>query len=85
MHDRSMFNMVANSIRGGLSFVNTKFMTTEKSLWDYILYKDLNNMYGFAQTLPLPVGSYKWETDPSFVYHTWMKWTLTQKTGYISE
>ena len=80
-----MFNMVSDSIRGGLSFVNTKFMTTENSVSDYILYIDLNNMYGISQSLPLPQGSYKWEVDYSFVYDQWKEWSLDQSRGYIIE
>lgn len=85
MHDRSMFNMVSDSIRGGLSFVNTKFMTTENSSSDNILYIDLNNMYGISQCLPLPQGSYKWEVDNSFVFDQWRNWSLNQTRGYIIE
>ena len=74
MHDIDMINMVKRSIRGGLSFVNTRHFSvageSEKRasmLADNpdvsVVYVDANNLYGAAMSHPMPLKDFAWMTE----------------------
>ena len=82
--DPTMIQMFESNIRGGVSFVNnrhTKMIPGETE----IMYVDANNLYGFAQCLPLPVGGYAWLDASSFPLKKISDMSLHQPVGYIFE
>jgi hypothetical protein len=44
-----------------------------------------NNLYGWAQCLPLPIGFYKWVSERKKKELKWMEMTRDQEIGYIVE
>jgi len=73
LSDPDMLLMIEQCIRGGVSMIskryakaNNKYMgenfnPKEKS--KFIQYLDVNNLCGWAMSLPLPVRGFKWMTD----------------------
>ena len=67
--DVNMYNLVQRGIRGGVSYIATKYAKANnkemKDLYDpdkpssYISYIDMNNLYGCAMIQPLPIGDFK--------------------------
>ena len=65
MHDLDMIYLVKHSIRGGLSYVSTRFadivdMEQKTGQKHCILYVDANSLYGCSMSHKLPVGEYSW-------------------------
>ena len=68
--DIDMYNFVAKSVRGGLSYIchrkaeaNNHHLNPNMSQYEkpsYIGYFDANNLYGWSMLKPLPVGGYQW-------------------------
>jgi len=67
-----MLEMIKNSMRGGISIIthryskaNNKYMKNynpnEENKYD--IYLDANNLYGWAMSQYMPVGSYKWDNE----------------------
>ena len=71
LHDPEMVHMLQSNIRGGLSFINTRYFDTEerenheekKLRASTITYLDANNLYGKAMSCALPLRSYRWMTS----------------------
>lgn len=71
--DEKMYNFFQSSIRGGLAQVshkyaeaNNKYMLSydcEKSE-SYIMYYDVNNLYGWAMSECLPIDGFEWDLNP---------------------
>lgn len=78
--DIDMFLFVERGIRGGVSQCSNRFAeSNNKYLPDYkedeqekfITYFDVNNLYGYGMTMPLPYGAFEWvedveQKDPNF-------------------
>lgn len=91
-----MHTFIKNGIRGGItqcsnrqSVVNNKYMT---SIYDsskpssYLMYLDVNNLYGWAMSQYLPYGGFKWFTDlDRDNVNKIMKTTSDSSIGYILE
>ena len=60
--DQEMTLLFENSIRGGVSYVNTRHVDVEKE-GGIIEYYDANNLYGKAQMEFLPMGNYRWLSE----------------------
>ena len=67
-----MYLMIENSIRGGISTISNRYSKSNNPLLEdfdpsepttYITYLDANNLYGSAQSEPLPVGDFKFLTS----------------------
>ena len=72
MTDIDMFQFIEKGMRGGFSYIanryvkaNNKYMNeyNVKAPSKYIIYLDANNLYGWAMSLYLPTGNFKWMTD----------------------
>jgi len=69
--DPEMYLMIENSVRGGISTISNRYSKANNPLLEdfdcskpttYITYLDANNLYGSAQSEPLPVGEFKFLT-----------------------
>ena len=72
LSDYDMLLMFEQGTRGGISTItkrysvaNNKYMKCydEDGENKYLMYLDANNLYGWAMSLPLPVGEFKWMSD----------------------
>ena len=95
--DIDMLHWIKSNIRGGLSYVNTRYIDVEAERQervkhgmkpDYsLLYVDANNLYGAAMRFPMPVGDYKWlkKRERENVLKNINSLTVEDATGYIFE
>ena len=60
--DQEMTLLFENSIRGGVSYVNSRLVDVAKE-GGIIEYYDANNLYGKAQMEYLPMGNYRWLSE----------------------
>ena len=68
--DPDQYLFFEQSIRGGvsasfkrLSCANNRYMGDKfdpEKLEKYIIYLDMNNLYGFSMSQPLPIGEFRW-------------------------
>ena len=67
--DVDMLTMVERGIRGGLSVVSKRYCKANNpnvadydptSEQNHIVYLDVNNLYGYAMSKPLPLGDFEW-------------------------
>ena len=95
-----MIQMIQSGIRGGISFINTRYKSVKNKM-DYenekkggetllndrgaIKYIDANNLYGHAQMGKLPYSNYKWVPDYCLDTFNVSKIDLNSDIGYILE
>jgi len=90
MHDPEMIEMVRRGIRGGVSFISTRFVDV-KALSDKFktpyscLYADCNNLYGHAMKMKLPVGQYEFMSQEELDNFDPMSVDPDDEHGYILE
>ena len=72
MTDVDMFQFIEKGLRGGISYIanrhgeaNNMYMSGYDSskLSKYIMYLDVNNLYGYAMCQCLPTGGFRWMTE----------------------
>ena len=65
--DPNIYLMIENSMRGGIAVISKRHALANNPYVDgydesqptsYITYLDANNLYGYAQSEPLPVGDF---------------------------
>lgn len=66
--DQSIYEFIDRGKRGGVSTITTRYAKAKnpymfgydpKKEVSYIMYLDANNLYGWAMSLPLPVGNFR--------------------------
>ena len=67
-----MVQFIERGIRGGVSFINTRYLNTKaRHKNEEIHYIDANNLYGNAQTSMLPYNNYFWLSRKCFETYDW--------------
>jgi len=64
LRDIEMYEWFESGIRGGMAFVNQHHAEREVNKSE-LLYIDVNNLYGWALSEPLPYSNFKWINDPT--------------------
>lgn len=82
MSDPDMINLFESSLRGGVSYVTERHVETDEKTNTNLIYVDVNNLYGKAQTYPMPTGDFKWEDIGEFEDYDWAAADLDGETGY---
>ena len=80
--DPDMLFMVESNIRGGLSYINTRYINVENTD-DCLVYVDANNLYSWAQSQKLPISNYEWLTDEEIDLIDWKNINEEDDVGYI--
>ena len=66
--DPAMYKLFDDGIRGGLSMISTRFERAnnplladydEKKPTSYLIYLDMNNLYGWAMSQPMPMNGFR--------------------------
>ena len=83
--------MVEKGIRGGMTSCNLRYCKANNPYLEdfdetkensFITYLDVNNLYGFALSQPLPIGKFEW-IDPEQIFTVLND--NSEKNGYILE
>ena len=91
--DAAIFKMMDDGLRGGICQISKRYARANNpllgDLYDptkpktYILYLDANNLYGWAMSLPQPIGEYKWLKEQEFRNIDWRAQLVDQDYGYV--
>ncbi|XP_046570051.1 uncharacterized protein LOC124278380 [Haliotis rubra] len=94
MTEPDQYNFVSNAIRGGVASINHRYaQANNKHMHDfdpskpesYLLYYDINNLYGAAMSCPLPLGQFEWVDETEIDNIDWLKLDPEGDVGYIVE
>ena len=92
--DPDMYAFFESGIRGGISVIGHRFAKANNKYLDdydatkpstYIIYLDVNNLYGKAMTENLPYNQFQWMTNEEIEDLNVMQISCNSKTGYILE
>ena len=87
--DIDIHHFIDNSIRGGISMTTTRYTQANASTLSgydaihphvHLIYLDVNNLYGWALSQPLPTGGFRFLQSDEIVAlktDTYMRWTST--------
>ena len=91
--DPEAYLMIENSIRGGISTISNRYAKANNPYTidgydpeqptSYITYLDANNLYGLAQSQPLPVGDFQFLTPDEISKFNVMDIPQDSPTGFI--
>ena len=79
-----MVHFLERGKRGGVSFINTRYLWTSNNNNKDILYYDRNNLYGEAQMSMLPYKNFRWLTGSELENFSLPK-DLDSNLGFILE
>lgn len=79
-----MVHFFERGIRGGVSFINTRYLTCTKPD-EKIHYIDANNLYGHAQTMFLPTHNFHWLDKKKIKKLDWKTLDTEGDIGYVLE
>lgn len=82
--DIDMVQFIESGIRGGVSFINTRYLSCEKPD-EKIHYIDANNLYGHAQMSFLPYSNFDWLEREDIEAIDWKKVDTESNFGYLLE
>jgi len=81
-----MVHFIERGIRGGVSFINTRYLkTVKRNKNEEIHYIDANNLYGQAQTSNLPYNNFFWLSRKCYQKYNWAQIDTEGDIGYILE
>ena len=83
--DIDQVHFIENSIRGGLSFINTRHKKADVNEKASIRYFDANNLYGLSQVGLLPYDNYRWLEPSEIAEFVPLKTKTSGRLGYILE
>jgi hypothetical protein len=85
-NDISVVHFIERGIRGGVSFINTRYLAcSARKKNEAINYIDANNLYGNAQTSFLPYNNFFWLSRKSYQKYDWATIDTEGEYGYILE
>lgn len=82
--DINMIHFLEMGKRGGVSFINTRYLSTDINDQSEIIYQDRNNLYGEAQVQKLPLKDFRW-LSPTEIYSFNVQQNLDGEKGYFLE
>jgi len=90
LHDIDMILFLKNNLRGGLSYVNTRYASAKrlsqiKGEPISIAYVDANNLYGASMRMPMPIKNFQWMSKTELSNLCMEDISTTSKIGYILE
>ena len=94
MTNVGMFQFIERGVHGEISYIanrygkaNKKYMEeySEESPSKYVMYLDVNNLYGWAMSQYLLVGNFRWMTDKEINKIDLGKYKADGKKGLIPE
>lgn len=83
--DIDMVHFLEQGKRGGVSFINTRYLTANEEEKADIIYCDRNNLYGEAQMQKLPYNNFRWLTRPEIEKLDFQNDDFKGQYGYIVE
>jgi len=90
--DPEQYLMVEGAIRGGISTISTRYGKANNPLIDgfdpsqptkYIMYWDMNNLYGFAESQYLPLNNFRFLSPDEIASLDLMSILTESSIGYI--
>jgi hypothetical protein len=90
LSDIDMILFLESAVRGGVSFISQRHCEAPEPeaaqpTDPKLLYIDANNLYGYSQSCPQPVGLYRWLTDEEIQAKDWTVYDHDSDIGYILE
>ena len=93
--DPAIFEMIDGGMRGGISVITQRYACANNPYMgdkydptrpiSYLMYWDMNNLYGKAMSYPLPQSDFNWVRKDEIVKFNWEQQTEDQDTGYFVE
>ena len=84
LSDPKMYTMIQKGIRGGVSFINERFVKREPRQTE-LIYLDAVNLYGLCQSQKLPIGDFKFLSQKTITKTDFTKIDCSKSKGYILE
>jgi hypothetical protein len=92
--DPDMYLFVEEGLRGGISVISNRFSRTNNPYvpdydpdqeTSYVMYLDVNNLYGWAMSHHLPTGEFNWLTEEEISNFDIMHIADGSEEGYVLE
>ena len=92
--DPEMYFFIEKNLRGGITTINHRyFKANNRYLLDYnpnlpttfLMYLDINNLYGLGLQSPLPIKQFKWLSEKQISRIDFMKWDPDGDRCFILE